>query len=100
MGLSGGLPKIYLGDGSMPSTEKVTQNRENYPIRKPNIVHYQDHAPSFVKEVPAQICQECPGWVHGPPESHPCDCRGSVNDRAINTKFLVFSVKLVKRGEN
>jgi hypothetical protein len=40
--------------------------------------HYQDHAPSFIKEVPAQICQECPGQVHGLLCSYPCDCRGSV----------------------
>jgi hypothetical protein len=48
--------------------------------------HYRDHAPSFIKENRAQICQECPGLVHGPLESHPCDCRGSV--QAILWQFV------------
>jgi hypothetical protein len=48
--------------------------------------HYQDHAPSFIKEVPGQIFQECPGWVHGPLKSHPCDCRDSV--QAILWQFV------------
>jgi hypothetical protein len=40
--------------------------------------HYRDHAPSFVKEVPAQIHQECQRWGYGPLELRPCESRDPV----------------------
>jgi hypothetical protein len=35
--------------------------------------HYQEHAPSFIQQVPAKIREECQGWGDGPLEMQPCD---------------------------
>jgi hypothetical protein len=53
--------------------------------------HYQEHAPSFIQQVPAKIREECQGWGDGPLESHPCDCRGAVH-------ALVWSIVEGKMG--
>jgi hypothetical protein len=76
------LQDIHLGDGSTPSTEKVTEKCEIIQSENSRFsmlcAHYREHAPSFIQQVPAKIHEECQGWGYGPLEMCPCDHGGAV----------------------